>query len=217
MYRALHVNMCRNLNSRSFQVRLARRCTLFFPVEESGWDSLFVAGLPVLVLALLWTVCCPLQVDSDTVWNEMHSSAAVRMAVGSVIELAFRVAAGELKVRLSPMLVSVSSCCVRPPHSVLVSLERLRSCSSSGAPCWGVHGYVSTPVTQFWLHFSHYICSLTNMFFNVFAQGLLFLQFSRHYCQAAAAETWSGQDPHCGLGERADTHTVMFSYFCWDI
>uniref|UniRef100_A0A3B4ZVS4 Histone deacetylase n=1 Tax=Stegastes partitus TaxID=144197 RepID=A0A3B4ZVS4_9TELE len=38
-----------------------------------------------------------LQVDSDTVWNEMHSSAAVRMAVGSVIELAFRVAAGELK------------------------------------------------------------------------------------------------------------------------
>lgn len=40
----------------------------------------------------------PPQVDSDTVWNEMHSSAAVRMAVGSVIELAFRVAAGELKV-----------------------------------------------------------------------------------------------------------------------
>ena len=43
-------------------------------------------------------LAAPLQVDSDTVWNEMHSSAAVRMAVGSVIELAFRVAAGELKV-----------------------------------------------------------------------------------------------------------------------
>uniref|UniRef100_A0A4W5LRH9 Histone deacetylase n=1 Tax=Hucho hucho TaxID=62062 RepID=A0A4W5LRH9_9TELE len=40
---------------------------------------------------------CPLQVDSDTVWNEMHSSGAVRMAVGCVIELAFKVAAGELK------------------------------------------------------------------------------------------------------------------------
>uniref|UniRef100_A0A6Q2YN16 Histone deacetylase n=1 Tax=Esox lucius TaxID=8010 RepID=A0A6Q2YN16_ESOLU len=37
------------------------------------------------------------QVDSDTVWNEMHSSGAVRMAVGCVIELAFKVAAGELK------------------------------------------------------------------------------------------------------------------------
>ena len=36
--------------------------------------------------------------DSDTVWNEMHSSGAVRMAVGSLIELAFKVAAGELKV-----------------------------------------------------------------------------------------------------------------------
>ncbi|RXN00240.1 Histone deacetylase 5 [Acipenser ruthenus] len=37
------------------------------------------------------------QVDSDTVWNEMHSSSAVRMAVGCVIELAFKVASGELK------------------------------------------------------------------------------------------------------------------------
>lgn len=45
-----------------------------------------------------YILCFPLQVDSDTVWNEMHSSSAVRMAVGSVIELAFRVAAGELKV-----------------------------------------------------------------------------------------------------------------------
>ncbi|XP_061829750.1 histone deacetylase 5 isoform X2 [Nerophis lumbriciformis] len=41
--------------------------------------------------------CGGIGVDSDTVWNEMHSSAAVRMAVGSVIELAFTVAAGELK------------------------------------------------------------------------------------------------------------------------
>ncbi|XP_075309684.1 histone deacetylase 5 isoform X4 [Odontesthes bonariensis] len=41
--------------------------------------------------------CGGIGVDSDTVWNEMHSSAAVRMAVGSVIELAFKVASGELK------------------------------------------------------------------------------------------------------------------------
>ncbi|NXG77657.1 HDAC5 deacetylase, partial [Baryphthengus martii] len=32
------------------------------------------------------------QVDSDTVWNEMHSSSAVRMAVGCLVELAFKVA-----------------------------------------------------------------------------------------------------------------------------
>lgn len=42
----------------------------------------------------------PLQVDSDTVWNEMHSSSAVRMAVGCLVELAFKVAAGELRVRI---------------------------------------------------------------------------------------------------------------------
>lgn len=42
-----------------------------------------------------------LQVDSDTVWNEMHSSSAVRMAVGCLLELAFKVASGELKVNSS--------------------------------------------------------------------------------------------------------------------
>ncbi|KAJ8264603.1 hypothetical protein GJAV_G00151180 [Gymnothorax javanicus] len=41
--------------------------------------------------------CGGIGVDSDTVWNEMHSSSAVRMAVGCIIELAFKVAAGELK------------------------------------------------------------------------------------------------------------------------
>ncbi|KAL4657833.1 histone deacetylase 5-like [Arapaima gigas] len=41
--------------------------------------------------------CGGIGVDSDTVWNEMHSPGAVRMAVGCVIELAFKVAAGELK------------------------------------------------------------------------------------------------------------------------
>ncbi|XP_069443719.1 histone deacetylase 9 isoform X8 [Ovis canadensis] len=41
--------------------------------------------------------CGGLGVDSDTIWNELHSSGAARMAVGCVIELASRVASGELK------------------------------------------------------------------------------------------------------------------------
>ncbi|KAL7977257.1 hypothetical protein Chor_009206 [Crotalus horridus] len=41
--------------------------------------------------------CGGIGVDSDTVWNEMHSSSAVRMAVGCLLELAFKVASGELK------------------------------------------------------------------------------------------------------------------------
>lgn len=58
-------------------------CTAFAPCPPGG------ALKPTLL---------PLQVDSDTVWNEMHSSSAVRMAVGCLVELAFKVAAGELKV-----------------------------------------------------------------------------------------------------------------------
>ncbi|XP_059510542.1 histone deacetylase 9-like [Stegostoma tigrinum] len=41
--------------------------------------------------------CGGLGVDSDTIWNEMHSSSAARMAVGCVIEMASKVASGELK------------------------------------------------------------------------------------------------------------------------
>ncbi|KAM5272051.1 histone deacetylase 9 isoform 4-T4 [Ctenodactylus gundi] len=41
--------------------------------------------------------CGGLGVDSDTIWNELHSSGAARMAVGCVIELASKVASGELK------------------------------------------------------------------------------------------------------------------------
>lgn len=42
------------------------------------------------------------QVDSDTIWNEVHSSGAARLAVGCVLELVFKVATGELKVGEHP-------------------------------------------------------------------------------------------------------------------
>ncbi|XP_069662357.1 histone deacetylase 7 isoform X4 [Haliaeetus albicilla] len=41
--------------------------------------------------------CGGVGVDSDTIWNELHSSNAARWAVGSVTELAFKVATRELK------------------------------------------------------------------------------------------------------------------------
>lgn len=49
--------------------------------------------------------------DSDTIWNEVHSSSAARLAVGSVVELVFKVATRELKVSktaglFSPKLLS---------------------------------------------------------------------------------------------------------------
>uniref|UniRef100_A0AAQ4R3J0 Histone deacetylase n=1 Tax=Gasterosteus aculeatus aculeatus TaxID=481459 RepID=A0AAQ4R3J0_GASAC len=42
--------------------------------------------------------CGGIGVDNDTIWNEVHSSSAARLAVGSVVELVFKVASGELKV-----------------------------------------------------------------------------------------------------------------------
>ncbi|XP_033927351.1 histone deacetylase 7 isoform X4 [Melopsittacus undulatus] len=41
--------------------------------------------------------CGGVGVDSDTIWNELHSSNAARWAAGSVTELAFKVATRELK------------------------------------------------------------------------------------------------------------------------
>nr|XP_046260604.1 histone deacetylase 4 isoform X4 [Scatophagus argus] len=41
--------------------------------------------------------CGGIGVDSDTIWNDVHSSSAARLAVGSVVELVFKVATAELK------------------------------------------------------------------------------------------------------------------------
>lgn len=44
--------------------------------------------------------CYHQQVDIDTIWNELHTSAASRIAAGCVTDLALKVAQGELKVCL---------------------------------------------------------------------------------------------------------------------
>uniref|UniRef100_A0A8C8GY84 Histone deacetylase n=1 Tax=Oncorhynchus tshawytscha TaxID=74940 RepID=A0A8C8GY84_ONCTS len=66
------------------------------PMGEVPIKHLFTTG-PISQKMYAVLPCGGIGVDSDTVWNEMHSSGAVRMAVGCVIELAFKVAAGELK------------------------------------------------------------------------------------------------------------------------
>ncbi|KAJ8345478.1 hypothetical protein SKAU_G00296710, partial [Synaphobranchus kaupii] len=66
------------------------------PLNRQKLDSKKLLG-PISQKMYAMLPCGGTGVDSDTVWNEMHSSGAVRMAVGCVIELAFKVAAGELK------------------------------------------------------------------------------------------------------------------------
>ena len=41
--------------------------------------------------------CGGIGVDSDTTWNEIHTAPAARMAVGCVVELAFKAAMGDIK------------------------------------------------------------------------------------------------------------------------
>ncbi|KAM9494890.1 histone deacetylase 5 isoform 4-T4 [Clarias gariepinus] len=66
------------------------------PLNRQKLDSKKLLG-PISQKMYAMLPCGGIGVDSDTVWNEMHSSGAVRMAVGCVIELAFKVAAAELK------------------------------------------------------------------------------------------------------------------------
>uniref|UniRef100_A0A2K5DZJ2 Histone deacetylase n=1 Tax=Aotus nancymaae TaxID=37293 RepID=A0A2K5DZJ2_AOTNA len=66
------------------------------PLNRQKLDSKKLLG-PISQKMYAVLPCGGIGVDSDTVWNEMHSSSAVRMAVGCLLELAFKVAAGELK------------------------------------------------------------------------------------------------------------------------
>ncbi|XP_039702579.1 histone deacetylase 5 isoform X6 [Pteropus medius] len=66
------------------------------PLNRQKLDSKKLLG-PISQKMYAMLPCGGIGVDSDTVWNEMHSSSAVRMAVGCLVELAFKVAAGELK------------------------------------------------------------------------------------------------------------------------
>ncbi|XP_032801369.1 histone deacetylase 4-like isoform X2 [Petromyzon marinus] len=66
------------------------------PLNRQKLDSKKLLGsLSQKMFGLL--PCGGLGVDSDTVWNELHSASAARMAAGCVSELACKVASGELK------------------------------------------------------------------------------------------------------------------------
>ncbi|KAG9331652.1 hypothetical protein JZ751_018609 [Albula glossodonta] len=73
---------CIKLGEHMGRVRSGRRCHML-EGDDIPWPSLMTSHIA--------------SVDNDTIWNEMHTSTASRMAAGSVTELAFRVAKGELK------------------------------------------------------------------------------------------------------------------------
>ncbi|MGH0136393.1 UNVERIFIED_CONTAM: hypothetical protein FKN15_030624 [Acipenser sinensis] len=67
------------------------------PLNRLKLDNRKLAGI-LSQRMFVMLPCGGVGVDNDTIWNEMHTSAAARLAAGSVTELAFRVAKGELKL-----------------------------------------------------------------------------------------------------------------------
>ncbi|XP_038044439.1 histone deacetylase 4-like isoform X3 [Patiria miniata] len=96
-------NRCERIRTRKATLDELQSChsegyVLFYGTSQpnrSKIDSKKLACIPKLNFT--WLPCGGLGVDNDTVWNDMHSPSAARIAAGSVIELAFKVAAGELK------------------------------------------------------------------------------------------------------------------------
>lgn len=146
--------------SRSHQPEDVRRAAVRRHRGEdgvSGCGGWIGEEVPRAGLAPLTCPCVPpRQVDSDTVWNEMHSSSAVRMAVGCLVELAFKVAAGEIKVGSSSPVghllrpsgaawhaQGAHMCPMCHLYPLRVPAERLRCHPPPGTPRRGVDGHVS--------------------------------------------------------------------------
>lgn len=66
------------------------------PLNRLKLDNRKLAGI-LSQRTFVMLPCGGVGVDNDTIWNESHTSTASRMAAGSVVELACRVAKGELK------------------------------------------------------------------------------------------------------------------------
>ncbi|XP_025191227.1 histone deacetylase 4 isoform X2 [Melanaphis sacchari] len=94
---------CYKLRPRKATIEELQTChtephTLLFGTNLASrqkMDSSKLAELPVKALVRL--PCGGLGVDSDTTWNELHTAPAARMAVGCVVDLAFKAALGDVK------------------------------------------------------------------------------------------------------------------------
>ncbi|KAF2365725.1 Histone deacetylase domain [Trinorchestia longiramus] len=94
---------CHRLHARKATLEEIRSChseahTLLFgtnPLNRPSLDISKLAELPFKSFVRLQ--CGGIGVDSDTTWNELHTASAAKMAAGCVIELAFKVATGELR------------------------------------------------------------------------------------------------------------------------
>ncbi|GBN95957.1 Histone deacetylase 4 [Araneus ventricosus] len=97
------INRCERVRSRKATLEELQSChsenyVLLFgtnPLNRPKLDATKLADLPMKNFVMLQ--CGGIGVDSDTIWNDLHTASASRMAAGCVIELAMKVATGEIK------------------------------------------------------------------------------------------------------------------------
>ncbi|XP_011303794.1 histone deacetylase 4 isoform X2 [Fopius arisanus] len=65
------------------------------PLNRQKLDMSKLSQLPIKSFVRL--PCGGVGVDSDTTWNELHTAPAARMAVGCVVDLAFKTTMGDIK------------------------------------------------------------------------------------------------------------------------
>lgn len=65
------------------------------PLNRQKVDMSKLSQLPIKSFVRL--PCGGVGVDSDTTWNELNTAPAARMAVGCVVDLAFKTALGDIK------------------------------------------------------------------------------------------------------------------------
>ncbi|XP_033607177.1 histone deacetylase 4 isoform X5 [Cryptotermes secundus] len=97
------VQRCDRVRSRKATLEEIQAChseahALLFgtnPLNRQKLDMSKLSQLPIKSFVRL--PCGGIGVDSDTTWNELHTAPAARMAVGCVVDLAFKAAAGDIK------------------------------------------------------------------------------------------------------------------------
>ncbi|XP_065200082.1 histone deacetylase 4 isoform X3 [Planococcus citri] len=97
------VQRCDRVRSRKATLEELQTChseahTLLFGTTPLNRQKLDANKLSELSLkSFVRLPCGGIGVDSDTTWNELHTAPAARMAVGCVIDLAFKAASGDIK------------------------------------------------------------------------------------------------------------------------
>ncbi|XP_064447419.1 histone deacetylase 7 isoform X3 [Mirounga angustirostris] len=124
------------------------------PLSRLKLDNGKLAGLLAQRMFVMLP-CGGVGVDTDTIWNELHSSNAARWAAGSVTDLAFKVASRELKngfaVVRPPGHHADQSTAMMFTTATAPSRPSTRTPVSSTSPCIAMMTATSSPAAGPWM------------------------------------------------------------------